>query len=328
MAISEAVDNDPCDAILATSSAETPVKLSRPRTATRRIFWSYLIGVVLVHLLALLAFIPWLFSWTGVVSVVLGTIVFGALGINLCYHRLLTHQGLTLPKWLEYTFALFGVCSLQDAPARWVAIHRMHHQHTDVQPDPHSPLVDFLWGHVGWLVYRNTYFGTSDFYDRYARDLLKQPFYLRLERNSMQWYVYLTHAALFFLVGFGAGWWAAGNVTGGLQLGLSLLVWGVFVRTVYVWHITWAVNSFAHVWGYRSYETSDESRNNWLVGLTGHGEGWHNNHHAFPRCAAHGRRWWEFDFTYLIIRLLEKLRLASNVVHPAPTTRRSSPKPK
>ena len=138
-------------------------RISRPAGVTRQFFWSYLGGFIAVHLLALLAFFPWLFSWTGVISVFVGNFVFGALGINLVYHRLLTHQGLKLPKWLEHTLAVFGVCCLQDAPARWVAIHRMHHQHSDTEPDPHSPLAGFFWGHIGWLVYQNKYFGTPDF---------------------------------------------------------------------------------------------------------------------------------------------------------------------
>jgi stearoyl-CoA desaturase (delta-9 desaturase) len=117
----------------------------------------------------------------------------------------------------------------------------------------------------------------------------------------------------------------AGELSGGLQFGASLLVWGVFVRTVYVWHITWAVNSVTHLWGYRNYEVSDSSRNNWVIGLTNNGEGWHNNHHASPRCAAHGHKWWELDLTYTFIVLLEKIGLAKNVVHPSRETMRIEP---
>ena len=301
-------------------AAETdpPQSLDRPQSATRQYFWVYLGGFVALHLLALLALIPWFFSWTGLAAVFVGNCVFGSLGINLAYHRLLTHRGLTLPKWLEHGFALLGVCCLQDAPARWVAIHRMHHQHSDRQEDPHSPLVNFYWAHIGWLIYQNKYFGTLDFYDRYVRDLVKDPFYLRLERNAMYFWVYVTHAILFYLAGLGIGWWMTGSRSETSQFAASLLVWGVFVRTVYVWHITWAVNSVTHLWGYRNYEVADQSRNNWIIGLTNNGEGWHNNHHAFPRCAAHGHMWWELDLTYLFILLLERLGIAKNVVHPTP----------
>ena len=240
-------------------------RLNPPAGVTRQIFWSYLSGFIAIHLLALLAFVPWLFSWTGVIAVFVGNCIFGSIGINLAYHRLLTHSGLTLPKWLEHTFALCGVCCLQDAPARWVAIHRMHHQHSDKDPDPHSPLVDFFWGHVGLLIYQNKYFGTPDFYSNYVRDILKDPLYYRLERGLMFLWIYLGHAVLFYLAGFLIGWWMGGEVSAGVQFGASLLVWGVFVRTVYVWHITWAVNSVTHCWGYRNYEVSDESRNNWII---------------------------------------------------------------
>ena len=192
----------------------------------------------------------------------------------------------------------------------------MHHQYSDHESDPHSPLVTFFWGHIGWLIYQNKYFGTMDFYDRYVRDILRDPFYFRLERNFMHWWVYLAHAVLFYLAGLSIGWCMTGEFALGIQFGASLLVWGVFVRTVYVWHLTWAVNSMTHLWGYRNYEVSDQSRNNWIIGITNNGEGWHNNHHAFPRCAAHGHKWWELDLTYTSILLLERLGLAKNVVHP------------
>jgi stearoyl-CoA desaturase (delta-9 desaturase) len=294
----------------------SPTRLTKPPGATREVFWIYLGAFVVLHLLLPLAFIPWLFSWTGVALIFVGNYIFGSLGINLAYHRILTHQGLTVPKWLEHTFAVLGVCSLQDAPARWVAIHRMHHQYSDERRDPHTPLVDFFWGHIGWLIYQNKYFGTADFYDRYARDLLRDPFYYRLERKLLWFWIYVAHALLIFAGAFAIGWATSGELMGGLQFGLSIFVWGVIVRTVYVWHITWAVNSVTHTWGYRNYETDDESRNNWMVALCTNGEGWHNNHHAHPRCAAHGHRWWELDLTYWTILLLEKVGLAKNVVHP------------
>ena len=292
-----------------------------------KFFKTYFGAFIALHLLALLAVFPWCFSWTGVALVFVGNFVFGTLGINLAYHRLLTHQGLTLPKWLEHFFAILGVCCLQDAPARWVGIHRMHHQYSDRERDPHSPWVDFFWGHVGWLVYQNKYFGTSDFYDRYARDVLKDPFYYRLERNLMHFWVYVIHAIVFYVAGFLIGWAASGELWGGIQFGASVLVWGVFVRTVYVWHITWAVNSVAHQWGYRNYDVADQSRNNWLIALTNNGEGWHNNHHAYPRCAAHGHRRWEIDVTYLAVVMLERLGIAKNVVHPKAEYRTESPRP-
>src|SRR5580692_7895555 len=116
---------------------------------------SQIFGLALYHALALLAFVPWFFSWTGVVLAVLGIYVFGVLGINLGYHRLLTHKGFVCPKWLEHGFAVLGVCCLQGSPSRWVATHRRHHEHADDEPDPHSPIMGFLWAHIGWVLVKN-----------------------------------------------------------------------------------------------------------------------------------------------------------------------------
>ncbi len=162
-------------------------------------------------------------------------------------------------------------------------------------------------------------------YERYARDILRDPFYLRLEKKLMWVWVYFAHAILFFLAGLGAGWLLTGEYLGGVQFGLSLLVWGVFVRTVAVWHITWSVNSITHMWGYRNYETGENSRNNWFVALVSNGEGWHNNHHADQRSAAHGHRWWEFDVTYITIRMLRLVGLARDVM--TPNVKVPEPKP-
>jgi fatty-acid desaturase len=278
--------------------------------------WGYMTSVVGLHLLSLLVLVPWYFSWTGVVLALVGLPLYGTLGINLCYHRLLTHRGFACPKWLEHGLALLGVCCLQDTPARWVAIHRLHHQHSDRQSDPHSPLVNFFWAHVGWVLVRNREHARLPFFEQYARDVLRDPFYLRLERHVAWFWIYWAHALVYFLVGVACGWLTSGQWMVGVQFGLSLLLWGVILRTVLVWHITWAVNSVTHIAGYQNYDTRDDSRNHWLVALVANGEGWHNNHHAEPRSAAHGHRWWELDITYRAIRLLELLGLATNVVRP------------
>jgi stearoyl-CoA desaturase (delta-9 desaturase) len=281
-----------------------------------QIRWRYALGIPGVHLLACLAFFPWLFSWTGVVLSVLGLYIFGTLGINLCYHRLLTHRGLTCPKWLEHSLALLGVCAMQDTPACWAAMHRIHHKHSDDRPDPHSPRVSFFWGHCGWLMLHNREFKNVHAYQRFTRDILRDPFYMKLERSENWIRIYVASMLVFFLAGFFIGWPVWGSLMAGVQFGLSLMVWGVFVRTVFTWHITWSVNSVTHVWGYRNYDTDDNSRNNILVGLWSNGEGWHNNHHADQRAASHGHKWWEFDLTWLTIRLLEKLGLVKDVVRP------------
>jgi fatty-acid desaturase len=292
-------------------------RLSLPAAVDRRrVVWSYTVTVVVYHLIALLALLTWLFSWTGVVLAIAGVYVFGGLGINLCYHRLLTHRGLICPKWLEYGFAVLGVCSMQDTPARWVAVHRRHHEHSDQQDDPHSPLAGFLWGHVGWMLLENHDLVRLRIYDRYAKDILRDPFYRRLERTLLYPIIVLSSWAVFFLGGFAVGLLAGGGVGVAAQFGVSLLMWGVFVRTVLVWHITWSVNSLAHLWGYRNYETDEGSRNNWLVAILTSGEGWHNNHHADPRSARHGHRGWEIDLIYAFVRLLEAVGLATHVRRP------------
>ncbi|MBY0311456.1 MAG: fatty acid desaturase [Phycisphaerales bacterium] len=284
---------------------------------------------MLIHLLALLAFWPALFSWTGVVLCVLGLYVFGTLGINLGFHRLLTHRSFTCPRWVERCVAILGVCCLQEGPARWVAIHRKHHQQSDEQPDPHSPLVAFLWGHVGWLMVENRETDSYHVLQRYARDLVSQPFYLKLERRLNWFWIYLLHAAAFAVVAFiiglvitrssdalsagslGLNWLEAGRFS------LSVVLWGVIVRTVLVWHITWSVNSLSHLFGYQTHlDTGENSRNNWFVALISNGEGWHNNHHADQCSAAHGHRWFELDVTYWTILLMERVGLARNVKRP------------
>jgi fatty-acid desaturase len=293
-------------------------RLPRPETVDgKSIVWIYAVSFVVFHALALLAFVPYFFSWTGVVLAFLGLYVFGTLGINLCYHRILTHQGLVTPKWLERTLATLGVLCVQDTPAKWVAIHRLHHQHSDEQPDPHSPLVTLFWGHMGWLLVDNRQVHSLNQLEKYARDVLRDPYYFALQRNLLWVWINVAHWAAFYFVGFGIEYAATRDLALATQFGLSLLVWGVFVRTVAVWHITWSVNSLAHVWGYRNYETDENSRNNWFVGLISNGEGWHNNHHADQRSARHGHKWWEVDITWLTVRFLEILGLARQVVRPS-----------
>jgi len=170
---------------------------------------------------------------------------------------------------------------------------------------------------MGWLLLVNRELNPIGIFDRYARDLLRDPFYAAMERNFLYVRVNVLSWLVFFGGGLIAGWMAGDGIAAAVQFGLSLLVWGVFVRTVLVWHITWSVNSVTHRWGYRNYETGEDSRNNVLIGLLSNGEGWHNNHHADPRAARHGYKWWEFDVTYLSVRLLGALGLAREIVEPS-----------
>jgi len=277
--------------------------------------WPYVVTFIVIHLALLLACIPWLFTWTAMITMIVGVHVFGQ-SITLCYHRLLTHRSLRVPQWLEHFFVLLSLCCLQDTPAQWVATHRYHHQHSDQEKDPHSPRVTFWWSHIGWLMqYANTTHN-SDVLRKYAPDILNDRFYMKLEKGRRWMWVYVAHAALFFVAGFVVGLVLDGTAVAALRSGLSMVVWGVLVRTVVVWHITWSVNSLSHLFGYANYHTEDDSRNNWLVALLSVGEGWHNNHHHDPASASNHHRWWEFDLTYWEICLLARLGLATDVIRP------------
>jgi stearoyl-CoA desaturase (delta-9 desaturase) len=281
------------------------------------VHWEYLLPIATVHLLACLALVPWCFSWSGLALALGGTIVFGTCGINLCYHRLLAHRSLKVPRPLERSLATIALCSLEDTPARWVANHRLHHVHSDEPLDPHSPRDGIGWSHAGWLFRSAPGRRTYAFFEKYARDILADDYYRWLERNPMAiLWIYAIHAAGFAAAGYLVARIGGGDAAQARQLAASWLVWGVFVRTLLVWHITWSVNSLTHLFGYRTYETNEDSRNNWLVGLVAMGEGWHNNHHHDPASASVQHRWWEIDVTYYIILALERLGLATEVIRP------------
>ena len=279
-----------------------------------RLNYRYLVTIVAIHALALLALMPYFFSWSAVLVCLLGVHVFGA-SITIGYHRLLTHRSFKTPKWFEHLLAILGICSMQDTPARWVAVHRMHHVHSDEQPDPHSPKVSFWWSHCGWLVYVNRESHSVSSLEKFAKDLLRDPFYMRLEQNPLRQFLYSgTQLLIYGLVGGVVGWLTAGTMSEMVRLALGFVVWGVFLRVVLVWHITWSVNSLTHLFGYRNYATDEGSRNNWLVALLTFGEGWHNNHHDDPSSASLQHRWWEFDICYYEILLLSFLGLARDII--------------
>ena len=246
----------------------------------------------------------------------LGTYLFGALGMIIGYHRLVTHRSFSCPRWLECFFVILGVCCGQESPTVWAAWHRKHHQATDNEGDPHTPIRSFLWGHIGWLVIKNNNSEQGPLIERYTPELMQDPFYAWLEVGDNWIKVALLSWLAYFVLGFAIESFAGGSTIDSIQFGLSLLVWGVAVRTVIVWHVTWSVNSVTHLWGYRNYDTPDSSRNNVVIGLLAMGEGWHNNHHAFPRSARHGHSWREPDIAWLTIRLLSALGLARDVALP------------
>lgn len=283
-----------------------------PRAAMSRIKADTLVGFVLCHGIALLALLPWFFSWTGVALFAAGVFAFGMLGINIGFHRLLAHRGFGCPRWLERVLALLGTASMQFSPAFWVALHRRHHQFSDRPEDPHSPRHGFAWAHFGWLIRRRPFELTPPVMtERYAKDLMRDPLFRVLERKNCWAIVALAVWGAFFAAGCLIAYAGGSGPGEALQYGASLLVWGGALRTVYVWHTTWAVNSLTHVWGYRTHDTPDDSRNNPLVGILAWGEGWHNTHHHDPVSPRHGQRWWEIDLSWAVIWTMMKLGLAS-----------------
>lgn len=297
-----------------TASPPARVRLPYPSgVGGRRVQWAYLNIIAGIHVLALAALLPYCFSWSGVVLLLVGTHIFGS-GITIGYHRLLTHRSFKCPLWVERCFVFLAICCCEDAPATWVATHRLHHKESDEQPDPHSPLVNFWWSHVGWLFLENRDINNAATFDRFARDVLRDPLYMKLQRGFNWVWVYALHTVVFFVVGGVVGYAWTGTWAGSLQLGVSWLVWGALLRTVCVWHITWSVNSLSHLFGYRTFETREGSRNNWLVAALAAGEGWHNNHHEDPTAASNWHRWWEIDISYTTIWAMSKVGLAWDVI--------------
>ena len=272
------------------------------------------IPIIAVHVLALASLLPVFWSWTNLWVLLVGTLIFGQ-GINLGYHRILSHKSLSVPKWLERFYVLLALCSLEESPGKWVSTHRRHHRHSDSDKDPHSPNQNLAWSHMGWLLKSRN--GKQEFChdESFSSDVMKDPFYRALEKYPLlPGLIFLIHAALFF-----AASWLACFLLGAespLWNALGILAWGVFLRTVVVWHITWSVNSLGHWFGYQNYETGEGSRNNWLVAIVSSGEGWHNNHHHDSASASNQHRWWEIDLTWYHIRLLEMVGLAKNVIRP------------
>jgi stearoyl-CoA desaturase (delta-9 desaturase) len=281
--------------------SSAPVMTKAERIATRRLCWSSIIGLGLIHLGALAA--PFTFTWQGLVALFALHWLCGGIGVCLGYHRLLTHSSFRTPGWLHYTIAAIGSMAFEGSPLDWVADHRKHHALSDQEGDPHSPHDGAWWSHMLWLAYPTDDGDRRAYRMRWAPDLMEDPGMLLIEKLFLP-----LNIALGLVLG-SFGYWL-----GGWPMAASLVVWGMFLRMVFVLHTTWLVNSASHMWGYRNYATTDDSRNNWWVALLTYGEGWHNNHHAYPRMAKHGHRWWEFDMTWLTVRLLRAVGLATDVV--------------
>ncbi|HLZ21604.1 MAG TPA: acyl-CoA desaturase [Ktedonobacterales bacterium] len=220
-----------------------------------------------------------------------------ALGVTVGYHRMLTHRSFRPHPVVKLVLLVLGSMSLEGSALQWASTHTKHHAESDKEGDPHSPVEGFFHAHLGWI-----------FKDReadpqiYGRHLLKDPIVMFVSRTFLLWVV-LSLAIPF----------AAGGLIGGWHGAWTGLLWGGLVRIFLNHHVTWSVNSVCHTLGKREFETTDRSRNEWVVGLLAFGEGWHNNHHAFPRSAFHGLHWWQFDLSGYLIWTLERLGLAHDV---------------
>lgn len=256
--------------------------------------WGRAIVLGLFHVGALAA--PFFFTWKAFACFLVLYPVTAMLGITCCYHRLLSHRSFKVPKILEYTLALCGVMALQGHPIDWVSDHRHHHARTESELDVHSPLDGFWWSHMGWIFdYQGGWIRQSC---SNVSDLRSQYFYRFVAKH---WFWLCAGLPACALYAFG---------------GLPCLFWGLFFRVVWVWHITFAVNSICHMLGSKDWDTPDNSMNNWLIGALAFGEGWHNNHHAFEGSCRHGLKWWQVDITWYFIKLLEFLGLASDLKYP------------
>ena len=247
------------------------------------------------------------FTWTHVVMLAVGYVLTG-LGITVGFHRLFTHKSFEAGPVVTAVLGVLGSMAVQGSLIDWVQDHRRHHQHSDKPDDPHSPhvhgeglkaWVKGVWhSHIGWFFTRR-----PKGMERYAPDLWKNPLIRFVDRMFVLW------VALGLLIPAAIGYAATGT-WGGALLGL---LWGGLARVFLIHHVTWSVNSVCHLWGTRPFRSHDHSRNNPIFGVLALGEGWHNNHHAFPASARHGLRWWEFDISYITIRAMEVVGLARNV---------------
>ena len=254
-----------------------------------RINWVTLVALGAFHVLAVAAL--FYTTWQAVaVAVALHWICIGW-GIGMGYHRLHTHRSYQVPRLLEYFLAVCGTLTLQGGPIFWVALHRVHHQHSDHDGDPHTPRDGRWWSHMLWTIFGEPLHANTEVMGKYAPDLMKDRFYRAL--SSYHWVPLVVLGLALLVLG-----------------GLPWLLWGVFARVVFGQHCTWLVNSATHLWGSRDFATSDDSRNSWWVALLTFGEGWHNNHHALPSSPRHGLFRFQLDMTWLQIKLLEKIGLA------------------
>jgi len=250
---------------------------------------------IFLHLGALLALHPATFSWCAVATMLVMYWLTASIGICFGYHRYLTHKGMSMPKWLDYTIVFLGTLACQNGPIKWVAHHRMHHRFSDKEEDPHDASRGFWWSHIGWMLYHRDRIDNPKSIELYTKDIYDDNFYQFLDKYFI--HIQVALGIIFYLIG-----------------GISWVVWGIFVRIVLVYHVTWLVNSACHMWGYKNFELKDDlSTNCWWSAILSFGEGWHNNHHKHPKKAKHGLKFYEIDLTWVSIWVLYKLGLIKSI---------------
>ena len=255
--------------------------------------WPITIAIVIFHLVAIIG----LLMPTAPALVAFGILyAVTVLGITVGFHRYFVHRSFKTYPWVGNLFAVMGTLALQGGLRSWVAHHRMHHAGSDTEKDPHNAKKGFWYSHVLWLFRSSPEFNSPKVVDRYSRDISASPFLLFISKGSVGALLQIVLGVV--LLGF---------------FGVEVMLWGIFVRLVAVYHVTWAVNSICHMWGYQNTKIEDLSQNNPIIGLLAFGEGWHNNHHAFADSARHGLRWFEVDLSWWVIRAMRGLNLAWDV---------------
>jgi stearoyl-CoA desaturase (delta-9 desaturase) len=254
--------------------------------------WITFIAMSAFHVGAIAAFF---FVDTGAILTALVLYyVSGMLGIGMGYHRLLTHRSYKTPKWVEYFLTFCATLALEGGPIFWVATHRIHHQKSDQEGDPHTPHEGGWWSHMGWIIMGRGMHHDASVLAKYTPDLSRDRVHVWLSN----WHWVSNVVVGFGLLAYG---------------GVPYVLWGIFFRTTWGLHCTWLVNSATHMWGSRRFVTRDDSTNNWWVALLTFGEGWHNNHHAHPTSARHGLAWYELDQNWIGISFLRMVGLAWDV---------------
>ncbi len=261
---------------------------------------------LILHLGCLLVF------WVGATpaSVIIGFLLIlpRMFGLTAGYHRYFSHRSFKTSRFFQFVLAFLGATSIQKDPLWWAAHHRNHHRYTDTAKDVHSPKIyGFFWSHMGWVMCKKN---ANLFPDDLVPDLAKFPelkFLNRHQKWPVLFYAFLV-VALGYGVQYGAPEW---KTTAG-----QIFVWGFFVSTICLHHVTFLVNSAAHIWGSRSFNTGEDSRNNWVVALLTMGEGWHNNHHRYPGSERQGFFWWQIDMTHYVLRALSWMGLVWDLQSP------------